>query len=70
MKVYDVKTIGTLVKQRRKKLHYTQATVSKYTGLSKSFISDVENGKPTIELGKLIFLMNSLGMDLIVEGRG
>lgn len=70
MTIYDTKTLGKLIRDRRKELNYTQETVSNYTGLSKSFISDVENGKKSAEIEKIIYLINSLGMDFNVEPRG
>ncbi len=39
------------------------------TGFSVSFISDLERGKPTAELGKAIFLANLLGLDIMVSSR-
>lgn len=70
MKVNDTKTLGQLIRQRRKELGYTLQTISDYTGFSTSFISDVENGKRTVEVDKTIFLINSLGIDFIVQFRG
>ena len=61
---------GKAIRERRKALHYTQAYLSEYTGLSASYISDLENGKPTVELGKAIYLANLLGMDCILTARG
>lgn len=69
MKITDVQSLGKAIKNRRKELHYTQAYLSEFTGLSVTFISDLERGKPTIELGKAIQLANVLGMDLFVEIR-
>ena len=48
---------------------YTQAYLSACTGLSVSFISDVERGKPTAEIEKVIRLINILGMDITIEKR-
>lgn len=53
-----------------KELHYTQAYLSEFSGLSITFISDVERGKPTAEIEKTIRLINLLGLDLLVEKRG
>lgn len=69
MKITDAQSLGKAIKNRRKELHYTQAYLSEFTGLSVTFISDLERGKPTIELGKAIQLANVLGMDLFVEIR-
>lgn len=69
MKVYKVSDFGKAIKQRRKELNYTQEYVSEITGLSVSFISDLENGKETAELGKALFLANTLGIDIEAKGR-
>ena len=70
MIVNDVKGFGAALRQRRKELCYTQADLSEFTGFSISFISDLERGKKTIELGKALHLTNILGMDCMLEIRG
>ena len=70
MKVIDSKTLGQIIRERRKELNYTQAYLSEFTGLSVTFISDLERGKPTAEIEKTIRLINILGMDLLIERRG
>ena len=69
MKITDAKILGLAIRARRKELGYTQAYLSAYTGLSISFISDVERGKPTAEVEKVIRLINILGMDISIEKR-
>ena len=49
---------------------YTQAYLAEFTGFSTSFISDLERGKTTAEIGKTITLINLLGLDLMLEKRG
>ena len=61
---------GLSLKRRRKELGYTQRYLSEFTGFSISFISDLENGKSTAELGKAIYLANMLGLDITVNARG
>ncbi len=58
------------MKKRRKELGYTQRYISDFTGFSISFISDLENGKSTAELGKAIYLANMLGLDIVINARG
>jgi y4mF family transcriptional regulator len=70
MKITDAAAFGKVVRERRKQLGYTQGYLAEFTGLSISFISDLERGKATAELGKSIELMQLLGMDLIVKKRG
>ena len=70
MKITDSKSLGQAIRERRKDLNYTQAYLADFTGLSVSFISDLERGKPTAEIEKTIRLINILGMDVFVEKRG
>ena len=61
---------GSMIKQKRKKMGYTQKYISEVSGISTSFISDLENGKITTELGKAIYLANLLGIDIELRERG
>ena len=70
MKINDSLQFGKVIRERRKQLHYTQAYVSELSGFSISFISDLENGKTTAELGKAICLANLLGIDVSLDPRG
>ena len=70
MKITSTMEFGRTLRNKRKKLGYTQAQLSEYTGFSTSFISDLENGKETVELGKALFLLQLLGLDLAINNRG
>lgn len=70
MKIFDAADFGKAVKERRKELGYTQKYLSDFTGYSTSFISELENGKPTIELERALRLANLLGIDVLMEVRG
>ena len=69
MKISTVKEFGEIIRNKRKSLGYTQAYVASVSGLSISFISDLERGKQTIELGKAMLLANLLGMDVLLNDR-
>ena len=70
MKITDAASLGNAIRNRRKELGYTQEYISEVTGLSVSFLSDLENGKQTSEIGKTILVINLLGLDILVEARG
>ena len=70
MNITDPKNFGKAIRNRRRQLHYTQADIAAHSGLSISFLSDLENGKPTAELGKALRVVQLLGMDLCLEIRG
>ena len=69
MKISDVKSFGTALRTQRKRRTYTQAYLAEYTGFSVSFISDLERGKATAELGKALYLANILGLDCELNSR-
>jgi len=70
MKITTTKEFGEIIRNKRKLLGYTQVYVASVSGLSVSFISDLERGKKTIELGKAIFLANLMGLDCALNDRG
>lgn len=69
MKISDSKSLGGAIRMRRKELGYTQQYIADFTGLSVSFLSELENGKPTAELEKALKVVNLLALDLLVEAR-
>ncbi|MCR4605917.1 MAG: helix-turn-helix domain-containing protein [Eubacterium sp.] len=70
MKINDTKAFGDAIRTRRKELGYTQAYLSECSGLSASFISNLENGKETVEIGKAMRVAQLLALDLTLEVRG
>ena len=70
MKITNSKSFGEAVKNRRKKLGYTQKYISEFMGVSISFLSDLENGKKTTELDKALAVANLLGLDVELNERG
>ena len=69
MIVSDAEGFGKRIRERRKKLGFTQSFLSEFSGLSVSFISDLERGKKTAELEKALHLASLLGLDVIVRER-
>ncbi len=61
---------GAALRKRRKELGYTQVYLAAFTGFSVSFISDLERGKDTAELGKALYLASELGLDCLLQKRG
>lgn len=69
MNITNSVEFGQAIRKKRKELQYTQLFVSEVTGFSASFISELENGKGTAEIGKAIRLANMLGLDLTLKDR-
>ena len=70
MRADSAKSFGEAIRRRRKELGYTQTFLSQTCGFSVSFLSDLENGKETAELGKSLYLASLLGLDVKLEARG
>ncbi len=68
--IRNMETMGEAIRKRRKEMGYTQAFLAAYAGVSASFLSDLENGKETIQMNKMLLILQLLGMDLFVEERG
>lgn len=68
-RIKDVADFGKAVNNRRKELGYTQKDLSEITGISASFLSDLENGKATVELGKVLMVVSLLGLNIYCSKR-
>ena len=68
--VKDMKSLGEAVRRRRRELGYTQSFLAEYAGVSASFLSELENGKETIQAGKAMEIIALLGMDVCISKRG
>ena len=69
-KILSTKLLGDVVRQQRKSQGTTQVEFASLCGVGVRFISDLENGKSTIELGKVLQVLNSLGLELTLQPRG
>ena len=61
---YTSKQIGALIKDTRKNLGVTQKGLALTSGTGLRFIIDLEKGKPTCELSKVLMVLNTLGIDI------
>lgn len=56
--------IATVLRNRRKDLGLTQAEAAALANVSPRFVYDLEKGKPTVALDKVIQLAEALGVEL------
>lgn len=68
--LYSSKDISRLVRERRKALGYTQVEVVAFCNVGLRFLSELENGKETLQLAKVLNVMHILGIDLFAKQRG
>ena len=61
--------IGQLIKQRRKSVKVTQHTLAAASGTGLKFIVELEQGKPTCQIQKIMTVLNTLGLRVIIKER-
>ena len=59
--------IGRLIRQARKAAGWSQADLAARTGLRQTWISQIENDKPTAEIGLVFKVLDALGIALTAE---
>lgn len=61
--------IGRAVRRQRRALGLTQAELAGLCGVGVRFVSELEAGKPGIETGRAVHVMQHLGLELRVMSR-
>lgn len=72
MKPQPAKTpadIGVIVRQARKEAGLKQAQAAALCGVGTRFLSELENGKPTLRLGKVLKVLHGFGLLVLVKRR-
>lgn len=67
MQILDVKSLGQLIKETRKEQKLTQADLAVSAQVGVRFIVDLENGKETAQIGKVLKVCQMLGLKLDIE---
>jgi y4mF family transcriptional regulator len=61
---YTPKQIGELVRSARKQMDATQKDLAMTSGTGLRFIIELEQGKPTCQVGKVLTVLNTLGVTI------
>lgn len=65
----DTADLGRLIRDERKRQHMTQTELADVSGVGITYLSQLEHGKETAEIGKALNVLTMLGMDLYAERR-
>lgn len=68
-KVIAVSDLGENVRQARKLQGLSQSDLAALSGVGIRFISELENGKESIHLGKSLIVLKALGLTLSLSKR-
>ena len=69
-KIHRVAELGLLVRRKRKAIGMRQADLAGLAGVGTRFLSELENGKETAEIGKVLLVCHRLGLDVWIAPRG
>lgn len=61
---------GKAIRARRRAQKVTQAELAAICGVGTRFVSELERGKPTMALGKVLAVIQGVGLDLHLVPRG
>ena len=63
----DIATIGQIVRDERKELGLRQDELAAASGVGLRFIVELERGKATAQIGKVIIVLAALGCELQIR---
>ncbi|MBU0718618.1 MAG: helix-turn-helix transcriptional regulator [Planctomycetes bacterium] len=66
MRTTTTAQLGAEIRARRRELGVTQKDLAMTCGTGLRFIIDVEKGKPTCQVGKMLQVLQTLGLGLAV----
>lgn len=62
--ITDAKTLGSLIRQARKQQKLNLETLAGLCGVSIRFLSELENGRESCGLGRVLIVLDTLGIEL------
>lgn len=65
--ISTVAELGTLIRAMRKSVDMRIDDLAATSGLSKQFVNDVELGKPGVQLGKVLQVLQELGVHMYID---
>ena len=63
----SIDNLGETVRKRRRELGINQLDMAERSGVSDRFIRDLEHGKTSLRLDKLVDLLTALGLELTID---
>lgn len=70
IRVQHSSEIGALVRLARRRLGMSQTDAAICCGVGRRFLVELENGKPTVQLDKVLVVLDALGIGLTAGGPG
>ncbi|WP_422647953.1 Helix-turn-helix transcriptional regulator [Cupriavidus sp. H18C1] len=65
--VHSSAELGAAIRQRREQLELKQTDLAGLGGTGNRFVIELERGKPTVQLQKVLDIMDLLGLEVVVK---
>ncbi len=69
-KITTARDLGELIRDVRKQRGLTQVQLAALCGVSPRFVGEVESGRASAGVGRVLRVCARLGLDVVVEQRG
>ncbi len=69
-KIKNVEEIGRILRKRRKDAGLTLKDAAGMAGVGVRFLSELERGKPTLQIGLALEVLQLFGLELQITARG
>lgn len=70
VKIKSAKDLGKLVREFRESQKMTQADILGLANTGNRFIVELENGKPTVQFQKVLDVLDTLGLEIVIQKKG
>jgi y4mF family transcriptional regulator len=70
VKIQSTKDLGNLVREFRVAQKMTQADILGLANTGNRFIVELENGKPTVQFQKVLDVLETLGLEMVIQKKG
>lgn len=68
-KISNAEELGRVIRRKRKETGLQQEVAAGITGVGTKFLSQLENGKETAELGKTLQVLHKMGLEVYIFPR-
>lgn len=65
--IHNAAELGRAIRARRKALAVDQAELAGFAGSGPRFLSELERGKPTARIGKVLAVLDALGLEITIR---
>lgn len=65
-----MESLAERIRERRRSLNLNQLELAQLSGTSERFIRELEHGKTSVRLDKLLAVLTTLGLELTTVARG